>query len=143
LNGFYLIWPFNFQKYSTVPYKSWKKNPSKLGTKGIKRSRILRWFQKCVELLRQEVPKDLFSEKHFFAKFSKYLKFHFFCKKFFPFDKLETSAYFWNQRKIPLLLIPCTLNFEEFFFNSYKWCCYFFQSIKGQILRPWNPKTSF
>ena len=52
LNGFYLIWPFNFQKNSTVPYKSWKKISSKLGAKGIKRSGILRWFQKCVELLR-------------------------------------------------------------------------------------------
>ncbi len=34
---------------------------SKLAAKGIKRSKILRWFKKCVELLGQEVTKDFFS----------------------------------------------------------------------------------
>jgi len=38
-------------------------------------------------------------------------------KKNFPFAKHETSAHFWNQRKIPLLLIPCMPNFEEIFFQ--------------------------
>ncbi len=94
-----------------------KKISSKFGVQGIKRSGILRWFQKCVELLRQKVPKDSFSEKRFFAKFSKSLKIQFFCKIFFPFAKLKTSAHFWNQREIPLLLIPCTPNFEEIFFQ--------------------------
>jgi hypothetical protein len=51
-----------------------------LGAKGIKRSGILRCPQKCVELLRQEVPEDLFSEKLYFAKFSKFLKIQFFGK---------------------------------------------------------------
>jgi hypothetical protein len=40
---------------------------SKLGTKSIKSSEILRWFQKSAELLRQEVPKDFFSEKRKFS----------------------------------------------------------------------------
>jgi hypothetical protein len=115
LNGFYLIWAFNFQKNSTVPYKSWKKISSKLGAKGIKRSGILRWFQKCVEFSHQEVPKDFFSEKRFIAKFYNSLKIQFFCKKIFPLAKLKTSAHFWNQRKIPLLLIPCTANFGKKF----------------------------
>ncbi len=53
---------------------------SKLAVQGIKRSGILRWFQKCVVLLRQE---DFFSEKRVFAKFSKSLKIKFFCKKIF------------------------------------------------------------
>jgi hypothetical protein len=61
---------------------------------GIKRSRILRRFQKCIELLRQEVPKDFFSEKQFFAKFSKSLKIQFLSKNFFPFAKLKTFAHF-------------------------------------------------
>jgi hypothetical protein len=54
--------------------------------------------------LRHEVPKDFFSEKRFFSKFSKSLKIQFFCnvKHFFPFAKLETSPHFFNQRKIPL-----------------------------------------
>ncbi len=29
----------------------------------------------------------------------------------------KSSTHFWNQRKIPLLLIPCTPNFEEIFFQ--------------------------
>ena len=73
------------EKSRATPYKSWKKISSKLGVQGIKRSGILRWFQKCVELLHQEVPKDFFSEKRFFAKFSKSLKIQFFSNNFFPF----------------------------------------------------------
>ncbi len=40
---------------------------NELGAKGIKRSLILHWFQKCVDLLRQEVSKD-FSQKTLFYK---------------------------------------------------------------------------
>jgi hypothetical protein len=46
-----------------------KKKSSKLGAKGIQRSGILRYFKKSVELLRQEVPKDFFSEKGFLQNF--------------------------------------------------------------------------
>jgi hypothetical protein len=133
LIGFYLIWAFTFQKNSTTPYKSWKKFSSKLGVQGIKRSGILRWFQKWVELLRQEVLQNFFSEKWYFAKFSNALKIQFSVKNFVPFAKLETSAHFWNQCKISLLLIPCTPNFEDIFFNSYKGRRYFFRRLKGQI----------
>ncbi len=97
LIGFYLIWAFNFQKNSTVPNKSWKKISSKLGVQGIKRSGILRWFQICVELLRNEVPKDFFSEKQFFAKFSKSLKIQFFCKTFFPFCQTRDFCTFFKS----------------------------------------------
>ncbi len=45
----------------------WKKISLKLGVQGIKRSGILHWFQKCVELLRQEVPKDFFLRKAIFC----------------------------------------------------------------------------
>ncbi len=40
----------SFEKNSTDPYKSWKNISSKLGVQGIKRSGILRWFQKCAEV---------------------------------------------------------------------------------------------
>ncbi len=115
-NGFYLIWAFNFKKTAPSLMRVEKKISSKLGAKGIKRSRILRWFQKCVELLRQEVPKDFFFRKTIFAQFSKSLKIQL-CKIFSPFAKHRTSAHFWNQPKIPLLLIPCMPNFEEFLFQ--------------------------
>ncbi len=79
LNGFYLIWPFNFQKNSTVPYKSWKKNFFKMGAKGIKRSGILRWFHKCVELSRKKVLKN------------------FVRKIFFPFCQTRDSCIFFKS----------------------------------------------
>jgi hypothetical protein len=46
-----------------------KKISSKLGVQGIKRSRILPLFQKCVELLRQEVPKDFSQKNNFLQNF--------------------------------------------------------------------------
>ncbi len=83
LKSFYLIWPFNFQKNSTVTYKSLRNISSKLGTKGTKRSGIFRWFQKCVELLRQEVPKDFFSRKMLLLNFLSPQKIRF-TVNFFP-----------------------------------------------------------
>jgi hypothetical protein len=52
--------------------------------------------------LRQEVPKDFFSEK---TPFSKIPKKSDFLSNFFPFGKLKTSAHFLYQCEIPLLLI--------------------------------------
>ncbi len=82
---------------------------SKLGALHMvsKEGGILRWFQKCIDLLRQEVLKDFFL---------KCLKNQFYCKNF-PFAKLETSTHFWNQRKISLLLIPFADYFEEILFQ--------------------------
>jgi hypothetical protein len=66
-----------------------------LGTKGRRKEKveILCGFQKCVDLLRQEVPKAFFSETRFFAKFSKCLKNQFFCQNVFPYAKLKTSTH--------------------------------------------------
>jgi hypothetical protein len=38
-----------------------KKISSKLGVKGTKKSGILLCFQKCVDILHQEIPEDFFS----------------------------------------------------------------------------------
>ncbi len=40
------------------------------------------------------IVQVFFSEKMIFCKISKSLKIQFFCKNFFPFAKLETSAHF-------------------------------------------------
>jgi hypothetical protein len=62
---------------------------SKLGAKGIKRSRILGLFKKCVELLHQEISSHSFCLKNQFS-----------CKFFSPKTaKLKTSAHFLNRRK--------------------------------------------
>ncbi len=68
LNGIYLIWAFNFQKNSTVPYKNWKEISSKLGAKGIKRSEILRWFQKMCRTLASRSSQRFFLRKTIFCK---------------------------------------------------------------------------
>ncbi len=134
LIGFYLIWAFNFQKNSTVPYKSWKIISSKLGVQGIKRSGILHWFQKCVELMCQKVPKDFFSEKRFFAKFYKSLKIQFFCKNFFPFCQTQDFFTFLKSAQNSASFDTLQAQFwRNFFFNSYKGRRYFFRRIKGQI----------
>ncbi len=52
------------EKSCTAPYKSWKKkNSSKLGIQGIKRSGILRWFKKCAEVSCLAKGKTNFTEK--------------------------------------------------------------------------------
>jgi hypothetical protein len=71
-----------------------RKNFFEIGRAGYQKKRNFALIKKCVELLRQEVPKDFFSEKGFFAKFSKSLKIQFSVKKFFPFAKLETFVHF-------------------------------------------------
>ncbi len=125
LNGFYLIWAFNYKK--TAPSLiGVEKNFFKIGRKGYQKSGILRWFQKCVKLLRQEVLKDFFSEKQFFAKFSKSLKIQFFWKKIFPFCQKWDFCTFLKSAPV------CPIS-KKFFFNSYKGRCYFFRRIKGQI----------
>ena len=130
----YCIWAFNFQKNSTVPYKSWKKISSKLAMQGIKRNGILRWFQKCVELLHQEVPQDFFSEKRFLAKFSKSQNIQFFCKIFFPFlPNARLLHIFEISVKFRFFWYPVCPISKKFFFNSYKGRPYFFRRIKGQI----------
>jgi hypothetical protein len=68
-----------------------KQNYFKIGCKGYQKKRNYALISKYVEILRQEVPKDFFSEKRFFAKV---LKIQFFCKTFFPFAKLKTFAHF-------------------------------------------------
>jgi hypothetical protein len=53
----------SFEKKSTAPYKSWKKISSKLAVQGIKRNGILRWFQKCGEVLSLAKGKKFVTEK--------------------------------------------------------------------------------
>ncbi len=114
LIGFYLIWAFTFQKNSTFPFKSKKKISSKLGVQGIKRS----WFQKCVELLRQEVPQDFFSEKRYFAKFSMSLKIQFFFKKFCPFCQTRDFCTFLESEQNSASFDTLQAQFWRNFFST-------------------------
>jgi hypothetical protein len=92
----------------------------------IKKSRISRWFQKCVELLRQEVPKDLFSGKQFFAKFSKSLKIKFFCKNFFPFFQTRDCSTFLKSAQNSTSFDTLHGQFRRNFFST-------LIRVKGQI----------
>ena len=109
---------FTFEKSSAAPYESWKKISSKLGVQSIKRSGILRWFQKCAEVssLAKE-RKNFFQKNWIFRDLENLAKNRFSEKKSLGTSWRKTSTHFWIQRKIPLLLIPCTPNFEEIFFQ--------------------------
>ncbi len=85
MNGFYLIWAFNFQKNSIVPYKIMR----------VEKKFLRNWTQRvskesefCADL-HQEVPKDFFLRKGIFAKISKSLKIQFFWNIFFPFCQTQ------------------------------------------------------
>ncbi len=78
MNGFYLIWAFNFQKNRTVPYKSWK-NFFKIGRKGYQKKRNFALISKMCRNLASR------SFQRFFLRKTKSLKILFFFKHFFPF----------------------------------------------------------
>jgi hypothetical protein len=97
----------------------------KLAGWGIKRSGILRWFQKCAGVLSLAKGKKMLQKNWTFRDLENFAKNRFPEKKFLGTSWRKSSTHFWNQRKIPLLLIPFAPNFEEFFFNSYKGQCCF------------------
>ncbi len=84
-----LVYKKGFFKYWTVSILFYLFTSKKLGAKGNKRSRILRWFHECVDLLGQEVSKFFFRIA-LFTKICQCLKNQFFCTFFFPFTKLKT-----------------------------------------------------
>ncbi len=116
LNGFYLIWPFILRKkISTAPYKIWQKN-------------VLNWVYRVSEEVEfcsdfKNMQKSwvwqkgkIFTENDFFRTW-RILKKNVFLKK-------KSLGPYWNQQKIPLLLIPFAPNFKELFFHSYKGQCF-------------------
>ena len=95
--------------------KSWKlkveKNFFKIGR--IKRSGILHLFKKCAEVLSlAKGEKNL--QKTDLENFAKN---RFSEKKSLGTSWRRSSTHFWNQLKIPLLLIPFAPNYEEIFFQ--------------------------
>ncbi len=70
--------------------------------------------------------KKFFQKKWIFKDLENLAKNHFSEKKSLGTSWRKSSSHFWNQRKIPLLLIPFAPNSKKFFSNSYKgWCCFF------------------
>jgi hypothetical protein len=84
-----------------------KKISSKLHIQGIKRSRILPWFQKCAEVSSLAKGEKIWQKKLNFSGLYE--------KKSLGTCWLKGSAHFLNQHKIPFLLIPFAPNFEEIF----------------------------
>ncbi len=63
----------SFEKSTTAPYKSWKKNYFKIGRAGyLNRSGILRWFKKCAEVSSLANGKKFFTEKLNFQGLGKF-----------------------------------------------------------------------
>ncbi len=91
LNGFYLFDLLSSEKSS--PLQELKKVSSKLGIQGIKRSGILRWFKKCVEVSGLAKGEKNLYKKLNFEGLGKFSKKSFFWEKFF-YTFLKNSASF-------------------------------------------------
>jgi hypothetical protein len=110
------------QSGRTVPLKELKKNFFEIRRKGYQKKRNFALISKCVELLlRQEVPKDFFSEKQ-----NKSLKIQFFCKHFFPFCQTQDFCTFLKSAQNSASFDTLYAQFRRIFFNFYK-------GIKGPI----------
>ncbi len=108
----------SFKKSSTAPHKSWKKFlwnwPCRVSKeaefctdfKNFEKSRV---WQNGKNFLQKNL---IFRDLENLAK-----KIVFLVKKSLGTSWRKSSKHFWNQRKIPLLLIPCTANFKEIFFQ--------------------------
>ncbi len=81
LNGFYLLWPFNFQKIAPSLIRV-EKNFFKIGCKVYKK-RNFELISKMCRTLVSRSSQRFFLRKALFCKFSKSLKSQFFCKIFF------------------------------------------------------------
>ncbi len=67
LIGFYLIWAFNFQKNSTVPYKSWKKFLRNLPCR-VSKKRNFALISKMCRTLASRSSQRFILRKMFFCK---------------------------------------------------------------------------
>ncbi len=91
----------------------WAGRRSKIGRKGYQKKRNFVLISKMCRNLASRSSQRFFSQKNnFLQNFPSPVKLSFFCK---TFSLLPNSRHFWNQRKIAILLIPCTPNFEEIF----------------------------
>ncbi len=111
------------EKSSASHYKSCEKISLKLGVQGIKRSGILRWFQKCAEV------SSLAKGEKFYRK-----------TEFLETWKIFSVKNLWellDARVLPILKSAqnsasfdtlCAQFWRNFFFNSFKGrCCYFWR----------------
>ncbi len=71
----------------------------------------------CRSLASRSSQRFFFSEKLFFAKFSKCLKNQIFCKKIFPFCSTQDFCTFLKSAQNSASLIPFADNFEENLLN--------------------------
>ncbi len=133
LNGFYLIWPFILRKKQHRPVKELKKNSSKLGVQGIKRSGILRWFQNCAEVSSLAKGKKIYRKTEFFGNWKILQKIVFLIKNLWELLDARVLHNFEISAKSRFFWYPARPNSKKFFFNSYKGRCCFFQRIKAQI----------
>ncbi len=68
LNGFYLIWPFNFKKIAP-PLIRVEKKFFKIGRRGYQKKRNFVLISKMCRTLATRISKDFFSENRFFLNF--------------------------------------------------------------------------
>jgi hypothetical protein len=110
-----------------------KKFSSKLGIQGIKRNRILRWFQKHAKVSSLAKEKKKITEFTEFLRTWKILqKMIFLRKNLLDFLDARVLHIFEISAKFRFFWYPLHPVSKNFFFNSYKGQCCFFK-LKGQI----------
>ncbi len=77
--------------------------------------------------------KNFLQKNWFFRDLENFAKNRFSEKKSLGTSWRKSSTHLWNQGKIPLLLIPCTPNFEEIFFSTVTRDGAVFLEVKSQI----------
>ncbi len=94
LNGSILFDFLTSKKIASSLIRVFKKYSSKLDAKGIERSWILLWFQKCVKLFHSRNSQRFFLRKTLFAISLKNL---IFCKNCFPFFLIQALCTFFKS----------------------------------------------
>ncbi len=105
----------SFEKSSTTPHKSWKKFLQNWACRVSKEAEFCADFKNVQKSWVWQKGKIFLKKNWIFWDFFKenFAKNRFSEKKSLGTSWSKSSTHFLNQRKIPLLLIPCTPNFEK------------------------------
>jgi hypothetical protein len=103
----------SFGKSSTALYKSWKKFLQNWACSISKEAEYCADFKNVQKSRVWQKGKKLLLKNWIFRDLENFAKNHFSEKKSLGTSWRKSSTHFWNQPKIPLLLIPCMPNFER------------------------------
>ncbi len=95
-----------------------EKNFFKIGRAGYQKKRNFALISKMCRGLASRISQNFFSEKQFFAKFSKSLKIQFFCKQFFLFCQTRDFCTFLKSAQNSSSFDTLHAQFRRNFFST-------------------------